>query len=464
MAGGVADLAGALAEIVGPQGLRGAEALAGRDPGFHRSNLDGGLAVLPRSTGEVAAVVAFCRAHGIPIVPQGGRTGLAGGAASDSDSLILMTDRLDRIGEIDPLAMTAEAEAGVTLARLEAAAATHGLSVGIDLAARDTATIGGLIATNAGGMEAFRNGTMRARLLGLEAVLPDGAVLNEMTRVAKCNEGYDLKQLFCGAEGTLGVITRAVLRLSPADGPATTLLAACRDASAALAAFRGLRRAPGLRLLRGEVMWRAYARAVAAATGLERVLGFAEAPVYALYEVTPRDPAADAAQLAMACLEDSFTAGGVLDAVMAGNARERDEIWRIREDSFALERILPHGLWYDVSVPLAGLDAYAAASAAGLAALDPDFRFYLFGHLGDGNLHITAGTGRSLASEQVKAVDTVVYRGLKAAGGAISAEHGVGIEKRASLRAHGNPQKLRLMAAIKRAIDPEGLMNPGKVI
>ncbi|HSF95482.1 MAG TPA: FAD-binding oxidoreductase [Thermohalobaculum sp.] len=464
MTGRIADLSEALAAIVGLQGLRTAEALASRDPGFHPLNLSAKLAALPRSTAEVAAVVALCRRHSVPIVPQGGRTGLAGGAASDPHSLILMTDRLDRIVEIDPLARIAVVEAGVTLARLEDAAAMHGLSAGIDLAARGSATIGGLIATNAGGMEAFRNGSMRSRLLGLEAVLPDGEVLDDMTRVPKCNEGYDVKQLFCGAEGTLGIVTRAVLRLSPADGSGTTLLAACRDAAAALDGFRRIEASPALALLRGEIMWRPYAAAVAEADGLARVLGFAEAPVYALYEVTPRDPAADPAEALIDVLAAPMQTGGILDAVVAASERERDEIWRVREDSFVIDRFLPHALWYDISVPLAGLDAYVAETARALAALDHALRFYVFGHLGDGNLHITIGDGQPADPGRAKAVDRIVYRGLKAAGGSISAEHGIGIDKRASLRDHTDPQKLRLMALIKRALDPKGLMNPGKML
>jgi len=456
----IAALTGELASALGADAVRGAGDLDGRDPGLHPDNLAGGLAALPRSAAEVATVVKLCRAHGVPVVPQGGRTGLAGGAVSAADALILMTDRLDRIVEIDPQAMIAVVEAGVVLERLQSAVAERGLSVGIDLGARGTATIGGMIATNAGGMEAFRNGTMRNRVLGLEAVLPDGAVLDEMSRVPKCNEGYDLKQLFCGAEGTLGVVTRAVLRLAPADGPATTVLAACRDAAAALAAFRALERSPGLALLRGEIMWRPYAAESAAALGLGRVLAFAEAPVYAIYDVSPADPAADVTDFLAPLFED----GHVLDAVVAGSGRGRDEIWRLREDTFAVQRDLVHALWYDVSVPLGRLDAYAAETTSELARLDPALGFYLFGHLGDGNLHATVGSRGAPPPGGAKAVDAIVYRGLKAAGGSISAEHGIGIEKRDSLRAHASPEKLRLMAAVKRALDPEGLMNPGKVL
>ena len=458
------DIIAAFAAIVGENGIRSAAELAGLDPGFHQHNFGAGLAVLPRSTSEVSAVIALCQHHRIPVVAQGGRTGLSGGAVSTKGEIILMSDRLDRIVEIDPQAMLAVVEAGVTLQALDEAAAGHGLSAGINHAARGTATIGGMISTNAGGMEAFRNGTMRNRLLGLEVVLPDGAILDDMTRVTKCNEGYDVKQLFCGSEGTLGIITRAVLRLTPADGAATTVLAACASAAAALDVFRQLQRCPGIDLLHGEIMWRAYASRVAGAIGLSRVLAFAEAPLYAIFEVVSRAPDADITDILLELLAGPMEAGGIIDAVVAGSLREHSEIWRIREDSFVIDATLPNALWYDVSVPLAGLDGYAAEVTARLAAIDPSLEFYLFGHLGDGNLHATIGNGTLLPAHTAHAVSEAVYDGLKQSGGSFSAEHGIGTEKRTALQGHVSPEKQRVMAAIKHALDPQGLMNPGKVL
>jgi FAD/FMN-containing dehydrogenase len=305
---------------------------------------------------------------------------------------------------------------------------------------------------------------MRRRLLGLEVVLADGTVLDEMTRVQKCNEGYDLKQLICGSEGTLGIITRAVLELAPADGPRTTLLAGCTAAAAALDVFRRLQRVPGLDLLAGEIMWRPYARRVAEASGLAQVLAFADAPLYAIFDVALRGAGADIAGLLMEAVGEALNSGAITDAVVAGSDRERERIWRIREDSFVIDRGLPHALWYDVSMPLAGLDAYEAHLRGSLAALDTSLQLYVFGHLGDGNLHITIGNGSELSGDARMAVDTIVYAGLKDAGGSISAEHGIGLLKRESLAAYAPPARRRLMAAIKRALDPEGIMNPGKIL
>ena len=205
-----------LRAIVGPRGVRTGEAAMQLDPGFDLRNLGAGIEVAPADAEATARVVACCAAAGIAIVPQGGRTGLAGGGVSAPGQIVLSTARLDRILALDPLGGTATVEAGVRLAAIETAAAEHGLTVGIDLGARDSATIGGIISTNAGGIEAFRNGVMRRRVLGLEAAMPDGTLFSELKRVGKANEGYDLKQLLIGAEGTLGVVTKAVLELLPA--------------------------------------------------------------------------------------------------------------------------------------------------------------------------------------------------------------------------------------------------------
>ena len=235
-----------------------------------------------------------------------------------------------------------------------------------------------------------------------------------------------------------------------------TLLCACPDAAGALRVFRHLQREAGL--LRGEIMWREHAETVACAIGLSHVLAFAEAPVYSIFEV------AEGSGDLEALLARPVAAGDIQDALIAANQRQQSEIWRIREESFAVEHEVPHGAWYDVSVPMTGLDAYEAGLKRRLAALDPQLRLFLFGHLGDGNLHATVGTGERMTPEAIGAISAAVYDGLKAAGGSFSAEHGIGTEKRKALDAHAAPAKLAAMRAIKRALDPKGIMNPGKVI
>jgi len=431
-----ATLSAQLAAIVGAHHVHAADRLADRDTGFHPENFDAGLAVYPATTGQVAQVVALCARHRIPIVTHGGLTGLSGGAASQTGNVILGLRRMDALLELDPLAGTVVVEAGAILETVERAANEHGLSIGIDLGARGTATIGGMIATNAGGMEAFRNGSMRSRLLGIEAVTPNGAVLNDLTEVPKCNEGYDLKHLFCGAEGTLGIVTRAVLRLTPATAPTTTLLIAVDSAASALTITRACASAPAIDLLQTEIMWRNYATTVAAEIGLSHVLNFCDAPAYLLIELSATDP--DAA------LDTLFTDPAVeavtLNAVIAKNEKERAEIWRIREESFIVDNTVPHCQWYDISVPLSRIDGTITAIDSRLNALDPTLGIWVMGHLGDGNLHYTIGNGKPQSPERQTA------------------------EKRASLAKHSDPEKLRLMRAIKAAFDPDGIMNPGKVL
>lgn len=453
-----------LTTIVGPGGIRDADAISNIDPGFHPDNMRAVVGVSPKSTEEISRVLAYCSENRITVVPHGGRTGLTGAAVSSPDSLILFSDRLAEIIELDPDSATAMVETGITLESLEDAARAHGLSAGIDLGARGSATIGGMISTNAGGMEAFRNGTMRNRILGLEAVMPDGTILNDLSRVTKCNEGYDLKQLFCGAEGTLGFVSRAALRLVPAPGPVTTLLTANPNAAASLSVFRHIQRAKAFDLVHAEIMWSGYAKRVAQTIGLEKVLAFCKAEIYTLFELTPRFDAGDEDEMLAELLADALDTGLVQDVVVAKNIQEQKDIWRIREESFVVSQTLPHGLWFDVSVPLSHLDDYTASVTKRLATLDPALEICTMGHLGDGNLHYTIGTGEPLGVDMSEAVTEAVYEGLKPIGGSFSAEHGIGLEKRGSLQKHVCPQKLRMMTAIKAAFDPLGIMNPGKVL
>ena len=447
-----------LAAIVGESGLRDEARMDEIDPGHHPQNLAAGLIALPRSTDEVQAIVRLCSAHGVPMVPHGGLTGLAGGAASRKGQLIVSLRRLDAIEEIDPLEAVAVVGAGARLQAVENAANAEGLSVGIDLAARGSATIGGMISTNAGGIEAFRNGMMRARVLGLEAVTADAGVVRDLARVTKVNEGLDIKQLFIGAEGTLGIVTRAILRLSPLTGERSTALVAVESANAAVRLFDRLRRAAGgARLLAAEIMFADYARLAATDLKLEPLTAFRPAPAYVLVEM------AGASADLEAELGAAIDAGdGLLDALIAQSQAERARFWLLREETWAVERQKPAGLWFDVSVPLGRIDAYMAGLRQRLDAIDERLGLYVMGHLGDGNLHVTVATGEPLGHLR-EAVTRAVEHGLKAEGGAISAEHGIGLDKRDSLHREADPGKLTAMRAVKRALDPENLMNPGKI-
>ena len=448
--------------LLGPGGVARAEALAGVDPGYHPDNLAAGLQASPRSVDEASAVLALCHEAGVSVVPHGGRTGLVGGGASRPGQIVLSTRRLDRIVEIDAAARLAVVEAGVTLQRLQEAAAEHDLTPGIDLAARGSATIGGLIATNAGGIEAFRRGTMRHRVFGLEFLGADGTVVSDLVRVLKNNTGYDLKDLIAGSEGTLGIVTQAVIRLERLVQPAATALVACASAEAALTVAGRLRdRFPG-RLRALEILWHAYAETVAQEHGVALSgFGLDPAPVYLLTEAE-QDPDIDIAAAMEAEIGALWEEGPVTGAALAQNERQREMFWRIRDDSDAVSRPCPDAKTFDVSVPLSGLPGYVERIRSELAAtFSPAMRVYVFGHLADGNLHVMVGDRPDGSEARIEAI---LYDGLGDSGGSFSAEHGIGLEKQDAFRRYGDPARRAAMAAIKAALDPKGILNPGKIL
>ena len=457
----LADHAAALIDLVGRDAARRAGELASLDPGVDPHNLGAHLMLRPATTAEVARVLAYCNAASIGVVPQGGRTGLAGGAVSHAGAVILSLDRLNRIESFDAVSRVAVVGAGVTLAALARLAGEHGLSPGIDFGARDSATIGGMISTNAGGLAAFRHGTMRERVLGLEVVLADGTVLDELAAVRKRNEGLALQQLFIGAEGTLGVITRACLALVPLDGPAATALVAVRDLDAAIALCDSLITSPALVLTAIEIMSANHAAATSRALGIRDVDPLLASPYVLLIEIAA-PTAAEAEAALVASLSAATDRGLVAHAVLAQSEAQRQSMWRVRED-WAVDRERPGGLWYDVSVPLARLPAYLDAFVARVAAHDPALSVYVCGHLGDGNVHLTVNAGHPI-SERYEEIAALVTEDLAGLAGSFSAEHGIGLEKKATLGRLASRAKLALMRRIKATLDARGIMNPGKVL
>lgn len=437
--------------------------LAARDPGFDARNFSAAALVRPSDTAGVAALVRFCAERGIGLVAQGGRTGLAGGAATVARQIICDLGGLAQIEEIDPVARVAIVQAGVTLGALQEACALHGLDPGIDLAARGSATIGGMVSTNAGGIMAFRNGTMRHRVLGLEAVLPDGRLFSDLTRVLKTSAGYDLKHLFIGAEGTLGIVTRVAVRLDPVAGASATALVGLPDAASAQRIVRHFLGSTSARLTAAEILWRNFAQL------MQRGLGYAsgqlplDAPCLLVLGL-----GADSIEAAKAVLEDGLAAiweeAGVIDGLVASSEAQAAQMWRLREETVEIERAHHLPPSFDVSVPGGGLDAYVARIEAGLKALDPSYAPYVYGHLADGNLHISVNCDGPVAHERHEAIEDVLYEGLTQAGGSFSAEHGVGLDKREAYERHADPVKRDLARMIKQMIDPGDVMNPGKVV
>lgn len=398
--------------------------------------------VRPGNTGEVAEVLAACAAHGVAVVPQGGNTGLVGGGVPRGGEVLLSLRRLTALGAVDGATGLVEAGAGVTLAALQRHLSSAGLDAGIDLGARDAATVGGLVACDAGGARAVRHGTARARVAGLEAVLAGGRVVRVMRGLEKDNAGLDLRALLVGSEGTLGVITSVLWRAVPRRDARATALVALASPEEAVGLLRVLRtQAPSLEaceVMTGEAMTLALEH-------LGRAPVLADAPLFVLVELADRsDPSPELA----AALE----AAGVREAAVAADASGRERLWALREVlTEALAAVGPP-LKLDVGVPLGALGAFLAA----LPTAAEGGRPVVFGHLGDGNLHVNVLGAPSEEAAQDRVLDLVV--GL---GGTISAEHGVGVAKAHRLRAAVGDAEADAMLAVKAALDPAGLLNPG---
>lgn len=450
-------LASEIAAIIGDRNLRRDDAVRLTDPGAYPANTGAELMVSPATTDEVAAIIRASAAAGVSVVTQGGRTGLVGGGAATPDQVILSLGRMNRIEKLDPVAGTAIVEAGVTLQALQDAARDHGLGPGIDLPSRGTATIGGMISTNAGGLEAHRHGVMRHRVLGLEVVLPDGQVMRDLSQILKVSAGYDLKHLFIGAEGTLGVVTRAVIRLTPLAPSGVVIMLSVPDGDAMLDTMQRARQTGRLRA--SEAMWKPYFDFSAAHQKWSAPDYDTDAPIHFILDFEG-DAAEDAAaDVFEAVMERYPTATGV----MAANLAQADAIWWLREDTQSFSRAFPNLPSFDVSLPISDLPAYAARIEGELRALG--YEPLIFGHVGDGNLHVMIGTpGADIPAADMVQIEHILMSGLMAQGGSFSAEHGVGSKRRHLLQAEADPVKLALMRQVKALIDPANLMNPGKVV
>jgi len=467
-----ADLPQRLRAIVGERGLVA--------PGEHgpfendwRGRFHGRAAavVKPASTEETARVVALLHGLRIPIVPQAGNTGLCGGATPDDSGreVILNVSRMNRIREVDPDDNTMTVEAGCVLQTLQEVAEKHDRLFPLSLGAQGSCEIGGNLSTNAGGTGVLRYGNTRDLVLGLEVVLPDGRVWNGLRRLRKDNTGYDLKHLFVGAEGTLGVITAAVLKLFPLPRSQATAFVAVESPAAAVSLLSFLRSRCGERITGFELMSRVCMEIV-----LGQVPGSRD-PLpqpygwYVLVELSDSTGGPTLDELLESALGDAAEAGAILDAALAASGQQRLDFWKLREDMAEAQKLEGEPIKHDISVPVSRVPAFIEQASAALARRYPDVRIIAFGHVGDGNVHynVTRGVGeesrRFLFAEQ-EPVNHIVYEAVAALGGSISAEHGLGQLKREEIRRYKDPFELELMRTVKAALDPHGLMNPGKVL
>lgn len=423
--------------------------------GAHRPR----LLLRPRTVEAVSDAMRICYRHGQTVVPQGGMTGLAGGACPRAEDVALSLDRLSGIEEIDTEAMTMTVRVGTILQTAQDAAAAAGLMLPVDLGARGSCQIGGIVATNAGGVRVIRQGMTRDNLLGIEVVLADGTVVSDLNRHIKNNTGYNLTQLFAGSEGTLGIITRAVVRLRPLPRARQTALCALADFDAVVRVVQAAR--TELRDLSAlEVMWGDY---FALLQDLEDQPLFRPAPPMAvILETEPMDTDRGAEEfeafLAAMLEQDILT-----DALIAKSAREVAAFWAVRE-GHKLPMVMPHLVNMDVSIGLRQMNRFVCDCKEAVAARFPQVRVLFFGHAGDGNLHIALDMAEPGNDRLNHELEAIIYDQVRAAGGSISAEHGIGTLKRAYLGHSRSPAEVMVMRKIKQALDPQGLLNPGKVI
>lgn len=454
-------LAEALLDIVGPEGLLSEEDAARRPAGFMRPDtVQARLIVRPKTTEEVAGVLKLCHSFGRAVVTAGGLTGLVHGADTTPDDVMLSLERMNAIEEIDPLQRVAVVQAGVTLQALQEAADEQGMSFPMDLGARGSATLGGNASTNAGGNRVIRYGMTRALVLGLEAVLADGRVVSMMNRMIKNNAGYDLKHLFIGSEGTLGVITRLVLRLSEKPQSQNVALVAVDSFGALTGLLKHMGQALGGTLSAFEVMWREFYELVTTPPAASQPPLANGHPYYVLIESLGADQDHDSARF-VAALEAASEQGLVADAVIAQSRRECGAIWALRDDVTQVRRYGPR-VTFDVSLPITAMEAYVAEVRRAVAANWPDHHCWVFGHLGDGNLHVVIHVPDAEVNRP--ALERIVYEPLARIGGSVSAEHGIGLEKKPYLHLSRNEDEIALMRTLKLALDPTNILNPGKIL
>ena len=426
--------------------------------------------VRPGSTAEVAAVVRACAARGTAIVPQGGNTGLVGGGVPDASGtqVLLSLQRMQRVRALDEANLTLTAEAGCVLQVLQQAAAERGLLFPLSLAAEGSCTIGGNLATNAGGTQVLRWGNARELCLGLEVVTAQGDVWDGLSGLRKDNTGYDLRDLFIGSEGTLGIITAATLKLAPQPAARSTALAACDTLQDCVALLTTARTRLGAGLTGFEVMGRHALDLVARHfPALPRPLP--GAPWTVLLEQSDTEGQAQARVRFEALLSDAMDAGCVRDAVVAESLAQAQGLWQLRASIPLAPAHEGLNLKHDISLPVSAIPAYVEHTDALLQRHLPGVQLVNFGHLGDGNLHYNvqapAGAdGQRFVDQHEHAINTLVFDALQPFGGSFSAEHGIGMLKRDELAARKSPVALQMMRAIKHALDPQGLMNPGRLL
>ena len=423
---------------------------------------------LPRSTDEVSRIVKLCQRHCIPIVPQGGNTGVCGGAVSNSDYLIVNLQKMDRIRSVDATGYTMVAESGCILANLQQAALDQDLYLPLSLGAQGSCQIGGNLSTNAGGVNVLRYGNARDQVMGLEVVLPNGEIWSGLNQLRKNNTGYDLKNTFVGAEGTLGIITAVVLKLCPKPNHRSTVLIALESVEKAVELFSRTRRetsdfASSFELMSRQCVESAFRHIAGCKDFFDQPY-----PWYVLMELSDSTNEGISQQLNELFLESAFASKIILDAVLAQSEAQSQEMWKLREAIVECQLYEGKSIKNDVSVPLSQITEFCQRTVEQLEEMIPGVRCFLYGHIGDGNIHLNLSQPPDMDSDQFFhrwfEVTDRVHEIANALGGSFSAEHGVGLLKLRDMQRYKTPVELNLMRSIKQTLDPNNIMNPGKVL
>lgn len=456
-----AELVQRLREIVGDASVLEGEQVSSRYPGYFMDRVESQLLVRPGTTEQVSLVLQLCNSLGQSVVTQGGMSGWVRATQTTADDLILSMEKMNQIEEIDTVNRTVTAQAGVVLHTLQETLEEHDLIFPLDLGGRGSCQIGGNASTNAGGIRVIRYGMMRQLVLGVEAVLADGTVISSMNKMLKNNSGYDIKQLFLGSEGTLGVITRLVLRLYEKPLSDNAAMVALNNFDSVANFLRYMDRNLGGNLSAFEVIDEDFYK-INTSPGRHGAPIDGDYPYYVITESLGFDPDKDSEhfeQVLFRALEE----GIIADAVVAKSEADREALWQIREDLEHVVRDIQPFQAFDVSMPIGDMESYMCEVRRRFNAEWPEGNICFLGHVGDGNLHIAAGSG-SRDPSAIRAVERCVYEPLESIGGSVSAEHGIGLEKKDFLSLSRNADEIALMQVLKRTLDPNGVLNPGKVL
>ena len=449
-----------LVQISGADGVLTGEDVSSRAVGIWRpQGIEAQAIVRPRSTKEVSAILKLCHDRGQTVIAHGGRTGLVEGGDTVGSDLILSLERMNRIEIVDAVNRTMTVQAGVILQSVQEEAEKHGLFYPLDIGARGSCTIGGNIATNAGGNRVIRYGMTRDMVLGTEAVLADGTIVSSMNEMIKNNAGYDLKQLFIGTEGGLGVVTRAVLRLRELPRSQETAIVAADGFGKMPPLLKHMDASLGGTLSAFEVMWNDFYCLVTTPPAKQRPPISQDYPIYVLIETMGGDSKNDKERLEDT-LAEALEQGLAIDAAVAQNEDQRKQFWAVRDD---VEQIFQYDpiFIYDVSLQVPCMGPYVDEVRANLDRKFGPHQLFTFGHMGDGNLHFAVSAGADNSAHHD--VNLCVYEPLRPIGGSVSAEHGVGLEKKPYLDISRNNTEISVMRALKQSLDPKGILNPGKV-